>query len=57
MPTRYWRPARTTSEESEYCVPQTQAMAGFWLSSQSPIDGCLDQGGGWNYSISQCQGS
>ncbi|MEJ1097689.1 MULTISPECIES: hypothetical protein [unclassified Pseudoxanthomonas] len=29
--------------------------AGFWLKRQLAIDICLDGGGLWNYSLSQCE--
>jgi len=29
--------------------------AGFWLKRQLAIDTCLDGGGRWNYSLSQCE--
>ena len=29
--------------------------AAFWLRRDLAIDGCLDSGGRWNYSLSHCE--
>jgi hypothetical protein len=30
-------------------------LGGFWLKHQLAIDGCLDAGGRWNYSLLKCE--
>lgn len=46
---------KPTPKRTAFALVTIVVLLGLWLSTQFQIDGCLDQGGAWNYQEGKCE--